>query len=443
MSHPRVEYGGTVRRSRRREVRTTPAACRRGGRTSARVVCALAGGLATLLGGCVGVSPGSLKDPGWAGSAPASLDALLEPVRARYGLPALGAAVVRDGVLVAAGAVGTRRAGAEIPVTLNDRFHLGSDTKAFTALLAGQFVEQGKLRWDTTLGEVFPELLEAMAPGVSGVTLERLLSHTSGFPADNERFGELLGESLLAEGNLDDIRYGLVARWVREPLAHEPGRVFAYSNMGYILAGAMLERISGKTWEELVTERIFVPLGLNSAGFGPQATVGRVDAPLGHAIRADGSLKPMLAGPNGDNPLLLGPAGTVHMSLLDFAVWAAWNAGQGRRAPALVRPDTLKKLHAPVISMPAKPDAPPGTPSHGRYGLGWGEINYDWAGGPLLYHGGSNERNLAHILVQPARDFGMVIVANIGGPKADEAFRALEEALYRRYGNRVPAPAGP
>ncbi len=384
--------------------------------------------------GCASAGSGPGQERGAATpKPPQTLNPMLEPYLARYGLPALGAAVVRNGEIIAAGAVGTRKAGASIPVTVNDRFHLGSDTKALTALLAAMLVEEDKLRWNSTVGEVFPELAAKMSPGLDKVTLVQLLSHTSGMPGDNERFGELLGKSMQADGNLDELRYGLVALWVGEPLANEPGKTFAYANMGYILAGAMIERVGGKTWEELVTERIFLPLGLASAGFGPQATLGRIDAPLGHAIMADGKLKPMLAGPDGDNPPLLGPAGTVHMSVLDFAAWAAWNAGEGKRGPALVRPETLKKLHAPVVSMPDKKDAAPGTPARGKYALGWGEMGCDWAGEPFLYHGGSNNRNLAHILLLPQRDFGMVIVANVSGTKADQAFLALEEALYRQF----------
>src|SRR5689334_15910427 len=77
----------------------------------------------------------------------ASLNPILDPIRTRFELPALAAAVVQDGRITASGAVGTRRAGAVIPVTLDDRFHIGSDTKAMTSLLAAMAVEGGKLRW--------------------------------------------------------------------------------------------------------------------------------------------------------------------------------------------------------------------------------------------------------------------------------------------------------
>jgi CubicO group peptidase (beta-lactamase class C family) len=365
---------------------------------------------------------------------PESLDILLEPYLDKYGLPALGAAVVRDGRIVAIDVTGTRKAGRKIPVTTGDRFHIGSDTKAMTALLAAMFVEAGKLRWDSTVEEIFPELKKTVAAGWGAIPLEGLLSHTSGIPADDETFRRLLGESLDQEDlDLKGLRYFILSKFITQPVAAAPRKQFAYSNMGYMMAGAMIERVAGKSWEELVLERVFVPLRLGNAGFGPQSNVGMVDAPLPHKI-IDGRAKPMLAGPNADNPLVLGPAGTVHMSLQDFARWAIWNLGRGKRGPDLIRPETFTRLTTPVIDIPLKKDSAPGTPARGRYGLGWGEVEFPWAKGPLLFHGGSNGMNLAHIILDLKSDFGMVLMTNIGGEKADEAFRSLAEELYKRYG---------
>ncbi len=368
----------------------------------------------------------------WPLPAQTSLDTTLTPYLSRYDLPALAAAVVKNGEILAAGAVGTRRAGMNIPVTINDRFHLGSDTKAMTALLAARLVEEGKLHWDSTTAGVFPELAETMDPGFRKVTLAQLLSHTGGLPVDNETFGNLLKESISQEGNLDELRYWLVGRWSRLPLASKPGTTFTYSNMGYTIVGAMIERVSKKTWDELITEQIFRPLNLKTAGLGSQASLGRIDAPLGHAL-INGKVKAFLAGPNGDNPAIIGPAGIAHMSILDFARWAGWNAGEGKREPKLVRPETLRRLHTPVITMAEKKEAAPGTPAQGRYALGWGELTVPWAPGPLLYHGGSNGMNLAHIWIDRNRDLAIVTATNISGGKADEGLRALARELYTQF----------
>ena len=364
----------------------------------------------------------------------ASLNPILDSIRARFELPALAAAVVKNGKIVASGAVGTRRAGTVIPVTIDDRFHIGSDTKAMTSLLSAMLVEERKIRWDSTVAEIFPELVAMMDSDVKAVTLEQLLSHTSGIPSDNGGHVKLLQQSFAQEHkNLDEVRYWVIGELIKQPLQSKPGTNFAYANMGYTLAGAMLERVSGKTWEELIVERVFDPLGLKSAGLGPQSTLGRVDAPLGHEPLPDGILKPMLAGPNGDNPEVLGPAGTAHLSVLDFATWAAWNAGEGKRGPSLARPETLRKLHTKVIDMPPKPDAPVGTPSTGSYGFGRVTVTPPFAHEPFLFHGGSNEMNVAYIMLQPQRDFGIVMVTNVGGKKADQAMIALGEVLYRRF----------
>jgi len=364
-----------------------------------------------------------------------SLAAHLEPYLKRYDLPALAAAVVKNGEIAASGVVGTRRVRSDNPVTPDDRFHIGSDTKAMTALLAATLVEGGKIDWSSTVADIYPELTDTMTPAAKGIRLDQLLSHTSGMPSDNDAQEKLLLRSFgQSELNLDELRYWLVKEALTQPLQSPPGQRFAYSNIGYTVAGAMLERLGGATWEELIAARIFDPLGLTTAGFGPQARLGRVDAPIGHRPRPDGTLKPMLAGPNGDNPEIIGPAGTVHLSIRDFAIWAGWNAGQGRRGPPLVSADTMRKLHTPVIDIPPRPDAKPGTPPPGRYGFGWGTVTMPFSPEPVLFHGGSNEMNLAYIMLQPEWDFAMVLMTNVGGTKADEALRAVSAELYGNFG---------
>jgi CubicO group peptidase (beta-lactamase class C family) len=109
---------------------------------------------------------------------------LLEPIRQKHGLPALGAAVVKGEGLQAIGVVGVRKAGTDVPATAEDLWHLGSDTKAMTSWLIGALVEQGKLTWETTVGEMFPELAPAASPEFKRITLRELLTHRSGLPAN-------------------------------------------------------------------------------------------------------------------------------------------------------------------------------------------------------------------------------------------------------------------
>jgi CubicO group peptidase (beta-lactamase class C family) len=141
-----------------------------------------------------GLAPGRAQS---ARSSPgASLNDILTPYLSRYQLPAAAAAAIREGQVVASGAVGVRRAGSDTPVKITDAFHIGSDTKAMTSLLAGMMVEESKLQWSSTIGQSFPELATTMDAGLRDVTLEQLLSHTSGIPSDNDAFDRLVGESL-------------------------------------------------------------------------------------------------------------------------------------------------------------------------------------------------------------------------------------------------------
>ena len=124
------------------------------------------------------------------------LSAELEPVCKEAAMPALGAAVICQGRLCAAGVVGVRKYGSNVKAELGDPFHLGSCTKAMTGSLIALLVEQGKLRWDMTLEEALPELKDTMHPDYRGVTLTHLLSHRAGLPPMTAGFAPITRKQL-------------------------------------------------------------------------------------------------------------------------------------------------------------------------------------------------------------------------------------------------------
>lgn len=376
--------------------------------------------------------------PPWGGAAVAadamqSLDDALEPVRAEFALPALFAAVAKGGEIVAAGAVGERALGSGIPVTIHDRVHIGSDGKAMAATIAGMLVEEGKLRWDSTIGEVLGGRVPGMTPELAAVTLEQILSHSSGIPTDTQEMVDIYFNANAFDHNLSELRLMALDAWKHNVPKVPDGSPFQYSNFAYMTAGAMMEAVTGTPWDQLIRERIYEPLGLESAGNGATATTGRIDAAVGHFVEADGTVVPRLWGAGADMPQLLSPAGTVHMSILDFARWGAWNAAKGRRGPALIKPSTLERLFAEHVRTPSRPNPPPGTPAEGGYGLGWSLEKFDWADRELLTHNGSNGMNLAKILVDTDRDLAVVVVTNIGGKPADLAAGKAMGQLYQRF----------
>jgi len=357
----------------------------------------------------------------------------LTPIRAKYKLPALAAAVVKDGKIVASGAVGVRVSGTDIAVAVDDRFHIGSDTKAMTATLAGMMIDEGKLKWTSTIGEVLGPVIPGLRPKFAAITLEQLLSHTSGVPTDDDEIIKLYYSGDAYDYTLSDYRLHMIKAWGTK---HDPsvpkGAPFQYANLGYIIIGAMIEKVLGEPWDNMIFKRIFEPLGLKSAGLGPQATFGKYDAPVGHRIDDKGNITSRPWGQAADLPAALGPAGLVHMNVEDFATWAAWNAGEGKRGPALIKPETLKRLHEAHVSMEiAHPK--PSTPKTGSYGFGWGLAKFDWSDKPLLTHNGSNGMNFSSILVDVDHDAGIVVMTNIAGPNADPASVETTKALYLRY----------
>ena len=360
------------------------------------------------------------------------LTATLEPVRQKYGLPALAAATVRGGELAASGACGVRALGRPLRVSVEDRFHLGSDTKAMTALLCGMAVEGSKLRWDSSLGEVLGSVVPGLNPKLAAVTLEQLLSHSAGIPSDTEELKKLYFNTDAFDYNLTPLRLRMLSAWKANAPVTTPGTAFHYANFGYLIAAAMLEHATATAWEELITRRIFEPLNLKSAGLGAQATPGKLDAPVGHNIEADGSVTPMYWGAAADMPPALGPAGNAHMSVLDFATWAGWNAGGARRGPALVKPETLARIQRGHVDTGRIPDAKPGTPSEGRYAMGWGVVKWPSMKNPVLQHNGSNSLNLAKVLIDPVADVAVTVLTNYPGPKAEEACTEVMLALYRQ-----------
>ncbi|MGD9572759.1 MAG: serine hydrolase domain-containing protein [Thermoleophilia bacterium] len=260
--------------------------------------------------------------------------------RERHNPPAAaGALVDRDG-LVEACHLGVRVRGGADPVRPDDAWHIGSCGKAITALLYARLVERGDAAWGAALPELLPDLAGGMDPGWAAITIDDVFVSRSGLPANLTR------SQMLAAWEdprpLPDQRTEVAARALAAP-SRCPGR-FVYSNLGYVVIGAAIERVTGLPYEEALARHVLEPLGAASAGFGPP------DGPWGHGGR-------MLAlGPLGlvdlargapadpasarsDNPPVLGPAGRLHLTVAD---WAAIQRvfladGDGFLAPASVR----------------------------------------------------------------------------------------------------------
>ncbi len=339
--------------------------------------------------------------------SPAGTAQILETLRAKHDLPALAVVVVKDGKICDRAATGVRKSDDRERVTTGDVFHIGSCTKSMTATLAAMLIEEGKLRWDTTIVEVFPRLKGKMDPQYEAVTVEQLLTHRGGVPGSPPPAAWT--RAWEERGTPTQQREEFIQAVLGQPPAAAPGTKMIYSNQGYAIAGAMLEKISGKPWEKLITERLFAPLQMKSAGFGPPGRTGRVDQPWGHT-REEGKIKPSQT----DNPPAIAPGGRVHCSLDDLAQYAMLHL-EGGKPGGLLKAETFQKLHTP----------PPG----GDYAGGWISVERGWAGGRALTHSGSNTMWMLVMWLAPERDFAVISATNIAGTGAEKACDEVTAAM--------------
>lgn len=336
------------------------------------------------------------------------LAARLEEVRSASGVPGMGAAILRGKNLNVAVA-GKRRIDQAPPLRDGDFFHLGSDTKGITTSVVARLVDRGVLRWDETLAQAMPEAA-AMDSAFKTVTLDMLMRHVAGLPQSGA-FTPEFTEGFDETWPIEKQRAWMAERFVSRPPLETPGTHFSYSNYGYLIIGHIVERVAGKTWEDLVKQEVFAPLGMEECGFGPTATDENREDNWAHDVK-DNQYVPI----GEDNPQLIGPAGTVHCTLASWARFAAAHAHPD--AVGWITPASMNHLHEGVAVNGASPGK--------DIGLGWGVTRTD---PPRLTHSGSNGYNVAEIVVIPRLEAAVLVTCNAGDERARDACSKLRDQL--------------
>lgn len=242
----------------------------------------------------------------------------LKAFRQRHRVAAIGAARIdaSSPTIETIDVVGVVRRGADDAVVESDAWHIGSCAKALTAALYARLVEEGRAEWGAHLLDLLPDLAKSIDRSWSDVTIDELLTCRSGLPANPDR------SAMHAAYDDADPAVDQRSRSARAALAEPPdGRgTFRYSNLGYVIAGAAIDRISGSTYESALRTGILDPLGVTTAGFGPPPRLWGHRPRLQIASLCIGRGEPV--GPDdlrSDNPPLLTPAGRLHLSLSDWA----------------------------------------------------------------------------------------------------------------------------
>jgi CubicO group peptidase (beta-lactamase class C family) len=216
-------------------------------------------------------------------------------------------------------------------------------------------------------------------------------------------------------GSPREQRAAYIAMVLSEPPVNQPGSTFLYSNRSYAVAGAIAEKVANDSWEDLMQKRLFQPLGMQTCGFGAAGTPGKIDEPWQHKLLLTFH-RPIEPGPLADNPAVIGPAGTVHCSIVDWGKFITAHLRGEKGEKGILKPETFKRLH---------------TPLYGDYAFGWLVVDRPWAGGPALNHAGSNTQNFAIVWMAPAKDFAVLIMTNQGD--TFDACDATAAALITRF----------
>ena len=338
-------------------------------------------------------------------SGDTELAELLNSIRLEERLPGLAAAIIVDGKLYSAAAVGVRETGTKNWLTVNDKFLIGSCAKAFTATTAAILVEEGRLNWETTLRDVFPDL--DMLPDYENITVEQLLSHRAGLPK-NLKEGKA---SWLIDYEFDKkrgsspeiLRLQYLEKTLQSKLINPPGQVIHYSNSGYLIVGSILEKISGQTYESLRAEKIFQPLDIKTAGYGIPADSGASSQPWGHVWDLSSSFIVYRS----DYPNFFAPTGSLHLSIEDWAKFIFVHLGYPLDNHKLLKADTLKRLHTPPDTKKFN-QKDRKSPS---YALGWFTYTTH-KGNNLIFHGGRGLCFNAHVMVDLETKNAILIVTN-------------------------------
>jgi CubicO group peptidase (beta-lactamase class C family) len=322
-----------------------------------------------------------------------SLDAFARKAMREIGTaPGMTVVVVKDDKVIYRGDFGWRDVEAKLPVTPDTRFYIASTTKAFTAMAAAILSVEGKLNLDAPIADAWPELKLTPPVDPKRISLLDLLAMRPGFATEglNFRFeaGNVRDEA--------DLLHAL-ATYTRE----QP-RAFQYSNLNYILAGRVMEKATGRSWRDLVREKILVPLRMNATLTGaPPPSV-----PVALPYRAIDSN--MFVRTNETVDGIIAPAGGMLMTSGDAAKWLIAMMGNGKlpkRAVQLVQAEQVEnKTRFRYID---------------RFAWGLGQNLGKYEGDLIVHRFGGLDGAYSHVSFMPAHRIGVAVFANGGGAVPD------------------------
>ncbi len=348
------------------------------------------------------------------------MDRYIEQALATWKVPGIGLAIVRNDSLIYAKGYGVRAVGKPERVDAQTIFAIGSSSKAFTAASIAMLVDEKKVSLDASPATYLPGFQLYDPYATRELTVRDLLSHRSGLAR-----GELAwyGSGFDRDEIVRRVRY-LKPTWSFRSQ-------FGYQNIMYITAGQVVAKVSGKTWDDFVRERIFAPLGMTAStttirGLESTADLAQPHAEIRDTVRA-------IPWRNIDNA---GPAGSINSNVVDMAQWVRLQLGRGmygtQRLISARLVDEMHQAHTVIRTDSAARASNPDTHLQ-AYGLGW--FLQDYRGKVLVHHGGNVDGFTALVAMMPEEKFGVVLLTNMNGTGLPNAL------MLKLFDLQLKAPA--
>lgn len=328
------------------------------------------------------------------------LDQFLDKAREEWQVPGLAVAIIKGSDVVYAKGFGFRDVDKKLPATENTLFPIGSATKAFTTFVMGQLADEGKLDFDKPVINYLPEFRLYDTFLTERITPRDLVTHRSGLPRHD----------LLWYGNTPRTREDMVRRLAYLPNNKDLRSAWQYNNLMFLTAGVLEERLTGKTWEDNIRERILVPLGMKRTTLKNTDSEKDSDFALGYRLNDENDSVERM---DFRDITTMGPAGSICSSVTEMSEWVKLNLSDGAAGgKRLIKESTLKDLHTPQMSMgEGSPESPQIIPV--GYAMGW--FVDVFGGNRRLHHGGNIDGFSAMVAFLPREDVGVVVLTNMNG----------------------------
>lgn len=326
----------------------------------------------------------------------ADLDQYTAKAMVDWKIPGMAVGIVRDGRLVFAKGYGVKTLGSPDPVTENTIFQIGSTTKAFTATLAAMLVDEGKFKWEDKVVDHAPDFMMYDPWVTREFEIVDLMAQHSGMPA-------------YAADHLFFMGYGseYIRRAIRyiKPVSSFRAK-FAYVNNLWLVSAQIIEKYSGKTWEQFLKERIFDPLEMTNSSADMESFLNAKDVSSMHEL-SGGNIQAL---PKNweflDWSYIAGPSGAINSNITDMAKWLIFQMNDGKAgSKQLVSAENMKVIHSPktVIGPGSEPQ------KNIYYCMGW--IYHEHSPYPILWHdGGTMMKTMVAYI--PEQKIGIIILSN-------------------------------